>query len=241
MSFITNYISAKVRDIQEGAVKLVAKWDPESVGEAQLAEWDATAKEMAATAAKAGQDAKAARDAVTNIRSNIDRYTAAAEKLVAAGNEDAANKAADQALDWQGRLEQAVAEAQDAELWAKETLAAAQNAQRLVMEGKTKIEQAKRDQARAMQEAKIAEQRRADRERMAGLSKGISGADAAINAMSANAAAARQKAAADNIRSGVLGQAVEADAAINAALAEVDGGPKPTSLQDKLAALKGKK
>ena len=55
------------------------------------------------------------------------------------------------------------------------------------------------------------------------------------------AQAAREKAAADNIRSGVLGKAVEADAAINAALAEVDGGPKPTSLQDKLAALKNKK
>lgn len=241
MSFITNYISAKVRDIQEGAVRLVAKWDPESVGEAQLAEWDATAREMASTAAKAGHDAKAARDSLANIRSNIERYTAAAEKLAGAGNEDAANKAADQALEWQGRLEQAEAEAQDAELWSKETLAAAQNAQRLVMEGKTKIEQAKRDQARALQEAKIAEQRRADRERMAGLSKGISGADAAINAMSANAANARQKAAADNIRSGVLGQAVEADVAIKAALAEVDGGPRPTSLQDKLAALKGKK
>lgn len=240
MSFISNYISAKVQDLHDTAVKLVAKWDPESVGEAQLAEWDATAREMAATAAKAATDAKAAADALANIRSNVERYTAAAEKL-AATNEIAANKAADQALEWNGKLEAAAAEASDAAQWATETRAAAENAQRLVLEGKSKIEQAKRDQARALQEAAVAEQRRADRERMAGLTKGLSGADVAVNAMAANAKVAREKAAADNIRSGVLGKAVEADAAINAALAEVDGGPKPTSLQDKLAALKNKK
>jgi hypothetical protein len=44
-------------------------------------------------------------------------------------------------------------------------------------------------------------------------------------------------AAAANIRSDVLGKGADADAAINAALAEVDGAPKPQSLAEKLAAL----
>lgn len=241
MSFITNYISTKARDLHDGAVKLMAKWDPDSVGEAQLKEWDDSARDMAQTAARAATDAKTARDALANIQSNLDRYTSAAEKLLAAGNEDAANKAADQALDWAGKLETAKAEAQDAEQWAVETRSAAENAQRLVMEGRRKIEAAKREQARALQAEKVAEQRRADRERMAGISKGLNGADVAIDAMSANARAARERAEANNIRSGVLGKAVEADAAINAALAEVDGAPKSQSLQDKLAALKAKK
>lgn len=242
LSFLTNYISTKARDLHDGAVKLVAKWDPDAVGEAQLKEWDDTAREMAQTAARAASDAKTARDALANIQSNVDRYTAAAEKLAAAGNEDAANKAADQALEWNAKLETAQDEAKDAEQWAIETRSAAENAQRLVMEGRRKIEAAKRDQARALQAEKVAEQRRADRERMAGITKGLDGADVAINAMAANARAARERADANNIRSGVLGQAVEADAAIQAALAEVDGKPKAASLQDKLAALKvGKK
>lgn len=239
--FLTSYISTKAQEVHDGALKLVARWDPESVGEAQLAEWNSTAQEMARTAAKAEQDAIEAKKVVENIESNVARYTAAAEKLATAGNEEAANKAADQALDWNSKLESAQNEAEDAAEWAKETRVAAENAQRLVMEGRAKIEQAKRDQARALQEAKIAEQRRADRERMSGLTKGLSGADIAINAMAANARDAKEKAAADNIRSSVLGKAVENDAAINAALAEVDGGAKPVSLADKLAALKKNK
>ncbi len=241
LSFLTNYISTKARDLHDGAVKLVAKWDPDAVGEAQLKEWDDTAREMAQTAARAATDAKAASDALANMQSNVDRYTAAAEKLAAAGNEDAANKAADQALEWAEKLETAKAESQDAIQWAAETRTAAENAQRLVMEGRRKIEAAKRDQARALQAEKVAEQRRADRERMAGITKGLNGADVAIDAMSANAKAARERAEANNIRSGVLGRAVEADDAIAKALAEVDGGPKAQSLQDKLAALKNKK
>jgi len=239
--FLTNYITQKAQDLHDGAVKLMAKWDPDAVGEAQLKEWDNTAREMAQTAARAVTDAKTARDAVKNIQSNVDRYTAAAEKLAMAGNEDAANKAADQALDWAGKLETAESEASDAEAWAKETRVAAENAQQLVMQGRQKIEAAKREQARALQAEKVADQRRADRERLAGITKGLSGADLAIDAMSANTRAARERAEANNIRSGVLGKAVEADDAITRALAEVDGGGKSQSLQDKLAALKARK
>ena len=237
MSFITSFVSTKVRDIHDGAIKLMAKWDPETVGETQLAEWDATAREMAATAAKAASDARDSANALANIQSNLDRYTAAAEKLATA-NEVAANKAADQALEWADKLDAAKVEAADAAVWAEETKVAAENAQRLVIEGKDKIEKAKREQARALQEAAIAEQRRADRERMAGLTRGLSGADVAIDAMAANAKAAREKAAADNLRSGVLGKVTDEDAAIKAALAEVDGTAKPKSLAEKLAVLK---
>ena len=230
-------ITTKARDLHDGTIKLMAKWDPDSVAESQLVEWDSQAREMATTAAKAAADAKIAATEVANIQANVARYTAAAEKL-ATVNEDAANKAADQALEWANKLEDAQAAAADTASWATETLSAAQNAERLVLEGRGKIEKAKREQARALQEQAVSEQRRKDRERMAGISTGLSGADAAIGAMAANAAAAREKAAANQIRSDVLGHAVDADAAINAALAEVDGHAKPQTLADKLAALK---
>lgn len=237
MNLLSSFVSAKIRDLHDGAIKLMAKWDPDAVGDAQLDQWDTQAREMAATAAKAAADAKEASQILENIKINISRYTAAAEKL-APTNEAAANKAADQALEWSTKLEAAEAEAADATAWAAETREAAERAQRLVMEGRAKIDAAKRDQERALREAQVAEQRRAERERMAGITKGLSGADAALDAMTANARAAREKAAADKIRSDVLGKAQDADAAINAALAEVDHGPKPLSLKDKLAALK---
>lgn len=237
MSLLSSFVSTKVRDLHDGAIKLMAKWDPDAVGDSQIQEWDTQARDMAAAAAKAASEAKAARDTLANIKSNIERYAAAAEKL-APTNDDAANKAADQALEWSSKLEAAEAEAEDATAWAQETREAAERAQKLVMEGRSKIEAAKRDQERALREAQVSEQRRAERERMAGITKGLSGADAALDAMSANARAAREKAAANKIRSDVLGKAQDADAAINAALAEVDNGPKPTSLADKLARLR---
>jgi hypothetical protein len=238
MSFLTSYVSAAMKNFHDSAVKAVAKWDPETVGEAQLAEWNNTAKEMAQGAAKAATDAKVATDAVSNITNNIARYTAAAEKL-AATNEDAANKAADQAIEWQSKLKDAQDEAADATAWAAETLTSAQQAEKLVVEGRTKIEKAKRDQARAAQDRHISEQRLADRERMAGLTKNLTGTDVAIDAMAANARKDHEAAAASRIRSDVLGKSVDADAAINAALAEVDGGAsKSQTLAEKIAALK---
>lgn len=225
--------------MHDGAIKLMAKWDPESVGEAQIAEWDDQARDLARTAAKAATDAKAATEALANIKKNITQYTAAAEKL-AATNPSAANKAADTALEWQSKLDSAIAEELDSQSWAKETLEAAERAQQLVIEGREKIARAKREQARAIKEADVAASRRADRERMAGITKGLNGADAVLDAMAANTKAARENAAADNIRSGVLGKTVEADEAIKAALAEVEGAAKPQTLADKLAALKSK-
>lgn len=237
MSFLGSMLTAKARDLHDAAVKTVANWDPNGAGESQIIEWDSQAKEFAASAAKAATDATAANDEVANINANITRYIAAAEKL-AATNETAAMAAATTAEEWQARLADAQNVAKDATSWAAETLAAAQLAQKKVMDGRKTIEAAKRDLARATQENQIAEQRRAERERMAGITKGLNGADLAIDALTANAKEAREKAAANNIRSGVLGANVENDAAINAALAEVDGGPKPQTLAEKLAALK---
>ena len=139
MSIISSIVTTKARDLHDTAIKLMAKWDPESVGEAQITEWDNQARDLARSAAKAETDAKAAREALENIRKNIANYTAAAEKL-AATNESAAEKAADTALEWQGKLSAAEAEAKDASDYAAEVRAAAERAQRLVVEGREKIE-----------------------------------------------------------------------------------------------------
>lgn len=237
MSFFGSFVTSTMKNIQDGAIKALASWDPETVGETQLAEWNKKAAELADMAAQAAAELEVQRKKVFGIESDIARFTAAAEKL-AATNEAAANKAADQALALAGDLDTAKTVLADAESWAKETRASAEAAQSKVAKGRTAIEQAKRDQARAKQEQTIAEQRLRDRERMAGITNNIDGADMAIAALQANAAEAKKKAAAANIRTGVLNKGADEDAAIAAALAEVDGGPRPQSLAEKLAALK---
>lgn len=237
MSFFGSFVTTTMKNIQDGAIKTLASWDPETVGETQLAEWNSKAAELANMAAQAAVERDAAARRVDTIQSDIARYTAAAEKL-AKTNEVAANKAADQALALQGELATARQNLADAESWATETRASAVAAEEKVAKGRTAIENAKREQARAKQEQAIAEQRLHERERMAGITTGLDGADVAIKALQANADQAKKSAAAANIRSGVLGKGAEDDAAIQAALAEVDGAPKPQSLKDKLAALK---
>jgi chromosome segregation ATPase len=238
MSFFGSFVTTTMKNIQDGAIKALASWDPKTVGEAQLKEWSNKAAELAEMAAQAAIEEDAVRKRLGQIRSDITRYTAAAEKL-AATNEAAALKAADQALELKGQLAEAEQDLVEAEQWARETRTSAESAQQKVASGRKAIEQAQREQARAKQEAQISEQRLRDRERLAGISGDISGADAAINAMKANAASAKKKAAANDIRSGVLGKGADADAAVQAALAEVDGAPRAQTLAEKLAALKG--
>lgn len=239
MSFVGSFINTAAKNIHDGAIKTLASWDPNTVGESQLLEWNNKAAELADMAVKAAADRDLAQKQVDDMTANIARYAAAAQKL-APINEVAANKAADQALALQAQLADAQTNLVDAQTWAVETRTTAEAAEEKVAKGRAAIEQAKRNQAHAKQEQTIAEQRLKDRERLAGISNNLDGADIAINAMKSNADAARAKAAAANLRTGVLSKGSETDAAINAALAEVDGTPKPQTLADKLAAINSK-
>ena len=238
MSFFTSLGKSELRNAHDGAIKVMAKWFPEAVTSAQMVEWEKEAAAAAQRAAKARTDANSSKTEVDNIVSNINRFTAAAEKLLNAGNESAADTAANTALEWQERLESAKQNLVEAERWAAESLETAQNAQRLVMEGKAKLEKAARDQERAKQDLEQSERRKSERERAAGINHGLNGVDVALSAMDANTKALREQASANNIRSDVLGKATATDAAIKEALNEVDGTSKPMSVAEKLALLK---
>lgn len=237
MSFFGSLAQTTARKIHDGAIKTLASWDPDTVGESQLTEWSNKAQELATMAATAIVDRDKARARLTQLQSDAARYAAAAEKL-AESNPTAAEKAADQAIELQSQIEEAKAILADAETWATETRTSAENAQEKVAKGRTAIEAAKREQNRARQEQTVAEQRLKDRERLAGITTGLDGADIAIDALRSNAEDAKKKATAANIRSGALSKGADADAAVKEALAEVDGKGKPKSLADKLAAIK---
>lgn len=238
MGLLGSYVTTKFRQLAEAAVSTVAAWDPDSVGEAQLAQWAETAKEMSNTAAKARVEAKEAAGRVTTLKSEIERLTAAGEKLLAT-NETAANTAIDRALALQEELTSAEADAADSEAWADEALASAKQASEIVLRGRQRIDAAKREQARAERDQDKAEKRLEDRQRMAGLKTGISGGDAAIAAMEGNARKARLATEAANIQAGVLGKGADDEAAIQAALREVDGkSTTGLSAAEKLAKLK---
>jgi chromosome segregation ATPase len=237
MSFFNSFVTASARNLQDSAIKALAAWDPTTVGEAQLTEWNNKAAELATIAVKAAAERDTLRNTINTTKNDIARYTAAAEKLQGT-NDVAANKAVDQALALKtdlGALEQSFA---DADAWATETRTTAESAEQKVATGRKQIEDAKRELARSAQAKTVAEERLHDKERVAGITNNLSGTDVAINALKAGTEANRNKAAAANLRAGVLGHGSDSDDAVQKALAEVDGNPTPKTLADKLAALK---
>lgn len=240
MTFLGSMFKAESRTLHDDLVKLSAAHLSDLTSEAQLIEWEQHAAQLATVAAHAASEAKTANDEVVNLTSNVARFTAVAEKL-AATNEAAAADALNKAEDFQSQLNGAKTNATDATSWANESRQNAENAQQMVMQGKTKLEASKRDQARAIERQHGAEERLAERQRAAGISNGLNSMDAVIDAMSANTKAAQEAAAAANLRSDMLGKASSSDDAIKAALDEVDHGPKPTTLAERIAALKAAK
>lgn len=237
MSFFDSLIKTGVSNVHDGLVATLANAAPDVVGQTQITQWQTDASKAADMAAKAATDLEAAQKKVDSMNADINRYTAAAEKL-AATNEAAATVAVDRATQLTSDLPTAKQELDEAKSWANETLEAAQAAEKRVRDGRAAIDAALHAQEHAKREAEVASQRLADRERLAGINTHLSGADAAINALKASTDAAKQTAAAANMRSKVLGEGQDADASINAALAEVDNGPAPQTLAEKLAALK---
>jgi phage shock protein A len=237
MSFFGSLGKTVVGNVHDGAVKTLANIAPDVVGETQITQWREDAAKAADMAAKAATDYESAQKKFDSMKADIARYTAAAEKLMAT-NEQAATTAIDRATQLNADLPAMQTQLAEAKSWAEETEQAAIAAEKRLTDGRAAITAALHAQEQAKNEAAIAAQRLADRERLAGITNSLNGADAAINALKATADAAKQKAASANMRAKVLGQNQDADAAINAALQEVTSGPAPQTLSEKLAALK---
>jgi len=237
MSIFVNYISTKMKDAKTNLIKAAASWDPEAVGESQLAEWNDQAEEMAEMAASAQIEYNSLLAKLASIKNNYNDYVTAAETL-ATKNPTAANKAADQAMELMGQINVLDADVADAKLWMDETRSVAEAAQEKVRQGRDAIERAIREQKRATQEAATSKAKLEQRERMAGITSSVDGIDVAINAMKSNVADAKKESIANNIRSGVLNRGADEDTAIQDAIKASKGQTAPTTLTDKLASLK---
>ena len=237
MSFFASAAQTVASRVHDGAIKTWAKWDPETVGEAQILEWEKEAQRVATIAAKAKDEADSNKKEVDRLTSESNRYLGAAEKL-ASTNETAALQAANKAEELKGELVTTTQAYNEAKSWADETLDAAKQSQQKVLEGRKTIEAAKRNQAQALRQKEIADTRLAQQNEMAGIKKGLSGTTAAIDALNQNAHDARVQADASKIRSGVMGAASVNDKAIQDALKAAEGPVVEETLAEKIARLK---
>lgn len=245
MSLLGNYLGVQVQALHDGIVKTVVNFDPEGASEAQLAEYHNKVDQLADIAAKAMTQAAADAARVIQLQASFDQHMKAAASLDGS-NEPAKQKALEKIVSdaetISGDLESAKASAADSSGYADQMKAAHGQAVDKWKNGRTHLDQAKRDQERARQDAARAAQQTADAERAAGLIKGLNGGDIALDAMAANTARLKEKAASARLTSGALSTATEGDDEAAKALAAAAGTSSAagSSLAERMAALRAK-
>jgi chromosome segregation ATPase len=254
MPFIRNLLGVKTDQAVQGAVEALVRWDPASASEAELRSMeeylDDLGMQVAQARATMGRE-KAEADTIARLSQ---QRMAAAEQLQkqAEAETDPSRKAALEAslatlvnlLEEMGpeveREAQDAADAQDFLQTLEKTYA---EAGAKLKAAKSQLDRAGRDMGRAQQQRQMAEQKAEAARQAAGLSGATSSLNVALKAM--QDAAAKDLASAEAARSKATllkpTQPEEDDPNIRAALDAASGsGPKPTSLGDRLQALRSR-
>ena len=246
--FLKNYGKGKLMDAAQGLNDAIVSWDPEGATEAAIAEMEENFDEINKQYSQAKsvwqkEDAEARE--IVKVR---DQRMAAAETLSAQLESDPDNAQIAEGLN---QLLDALEEMQsDIDLEVEE----ADDAKELMDElGETvkmyaaKLKTARSDMRRAsnaMQKAKMQEQRAEEKAKRAaqaaGLKSSAGGLSSALESMNRQAQEAQDNADAAKRKAELLGESkVEENDVVAAAMAAASGeAPKPTSVADRLAALR---
>ncbi|GGC54511.1 hypothetical protein GCM10011504_36120 [Siccirubricoccus deserti] len=252
ISFIRNLVGVKTDQAVQGAVEALVRWDPKAATEAELRTMEQHLDQLGRRVAEARQAFDRERREADAIVQLSQQRMAAAEQLHARiqAEADAATKAGlERSLTTLvGMLEQMAPEVerekQDAEdagsflQMLEDTYA--QAGQKL-KSARDALNRAQRDMGRAEQQRDMAERRAEAARQAAGLSGATSGLSVALKAMQDNAARNLAAAEAANAKARLLHQTKpeQDDPNIAAAMAAASGArPAPTSLADRLAALR---
>lgn len=254
LQFIGNLLGVKADHAVNAGVEALVRWDPQAATEAELRTMEQNLDDLGLQVAKARQEYDREEKEAEAIQATAKQRMAAAEQLQAQMNAatDPAMKAnLEKSLGiLVGLLEQMQPDVD------RETKQAADAKDFLEMLEKTyaeaggklkaargALEQAQRDMARAAQQKETAERQAEMALQAAGLSQTTTGLTVALKTMQDAAARDLQSADAATAKARLLrpSQPEQDDPNIAAALAQAAGhSPAPTSLADRLAALKGK-
>ena len=252
ISFIRNLIGVKTDQAVQGAVEALVRWDPQAATEAELRTMEQHLDELGRQVAEARQAFERERREAEAITRLSEQRMAAAEQLqqqMQAETDPARKGELERSLGTLvGMLEQMAPdldrEKQDAEdagsflQMLEDTYA--QAGQKL-KSARDALNRAQRDMGRAAQQREVAERRAEAARQAAGLSGATSGLSVALKAMQDNAARNLAAAEAANAKAKLLQptRPEQDDPNIAAAMAAASGArPAPTSLSDRLAALR---
>ena len=252
ISFIRNLVGVKTDQAANAAIEAIVRWDPKSATEAELRTMEEHLDKLGMQVAQAQQAFEKENKEARVIQDLSQQRMLAAERLQtqAASETDPSRK---------GELERSLAtlvgmleemapevdrekeEARDAEEFLKMLRQTYDGAGGKLKNARAELNKAQRDMGRASQQRDMAQQRAEAARQAAGLSGATSSLSVALKAMQDAAAKDLAQASAQNAKAKLLApsQPEKEDRNIADAMAAARGqGPSPTSLGDRLAALR---
>lgn len=255
LAFIRKFAGVKTDQAVQGAMEALVRWDPQGATEAELRVMEEHLDKLGIQVAKANQAfAKEQGEADAILKLSRQRMAAAEmlEKQIGTETDPTKKAALEGSLGTLlGMLEQMAPEvdreqqdAVDAKDFLDELKAHYDEAGNKLKNARQSLERAQRDMTRAEQQRNVAEQRAQGARQAAGLAGATSSLDVALKAMQDAAQRDLSQAEAANMKTRLLKptKPEEEDANIKAALAAAAGqAPAPTSLADRMAALRARK
>lgn len=251
-TFIKNLLGVKTDQAVQSGLEALVRWDPKAATEAELRTMEQHLDELGKEVARARIALVKEQREADAIRTLSDQRLAAAESLQAQA--DAANdpdrkasleKSLGQLLklleEMAPEIDREVKDAEDAKSFLAQLEEAYAGAGAKLKSARGELDRAQRQMARAEQQREMAERQADAAKRAAGLASTTSGLSVALKAMQDAAEKDLVAAEAANAKTGLLKptKPEEEDANIAAALAAA-AGPKPTTVTDRLAAIKAK-
>lgn len=254
MPFIRNLLGVKTDQAVQGAVEALVRWDPASASEAELRRMEEYLDDLGLQVAQARATLTREKEESDAISRLSHQRMAAAEQLqrqIEAETDPARKAEVEKSLSTLvdllekmapdvEREAQDAADAQDFLQMLEKTYA---EAGAKLKSAKSELDRARRDMTRAEQQRQVAQQQAEAARQAAGLSGATSSLGVALKAM--QDAAAKDLASADASRAKATllkpTRPEEDDPNIKAALEQASGaGPKPTTLGDRLQALRSR-
>jgi phage shock protein A len=253
LAFIRNLAGVKTDQAVNSAVEAIVRWDPKSATEAELRTMEQHLDQLGLQVAEARQSYEREKREADTIQALSQQRLAAAEQLQnrASAETDPARKTeVERSLgtlltmleEMAPELEREKQDAADAQDFLQTLQQTYDQAGAKLKDARTELNRAQRDMSRADAQRESAERRAEAARQAAGLSGATSGLSVALKAMRDSAAGDLARAEAANAKAKLLApsQPEKDDPNIAAAMNAAAGrSPVPSSLSDRLAAIRG--
>jgi DNA repair exonuclease SbcCD ATPase subunit len=254
LAFIRNLVGVKTDQAVNNAVEAIVRWDPKSATEAELRTMEQNLDQLGLQVAEARQSFEREKREADEIQRLSQQRMLAAEQLQArlTAESDPGQRAALEASlttlltmleEMAPELEREKQDAVDAEDFLRSLQQTYDQAGGKLKTARSELSRAERDLGRADQQRAAAERKAEAARQAAGLSGATSSLNVALKAMRDSAARDLAQAEAANAKARLLTptRPEQEDPNIASAMAAVSGkGAAPTSLSDRLAALRQK-